>query len=365
MAVDFDSVQQVKKETGADLMTCKKALEETDGDIRFAIALVQERQANGQNHSAENTVRASEKPYGSNSAYVSRGNQIEDIKYIQEQTGASLQVARSVYFDTNKNVDKTIAFLLERRKKADISAPKPTKKNRVVAAVGFLVVIFFLIIPMTVYFLYGSSGSVFSNLFNFSSNTSSSSTKSTTPTQSQITSGKALAEKRFMDTVYNDMTEEEKAKITLTTTYAIQNNYVFYYVKSSVVYEVYKYNCSTGSLTSSTKEEYDAAVASANSSPNTSSSKSGSSSSFGFNESQAKTAIKSYVSTRVQSLGGSSVSDIPTLTITQKSKDSKGWTAEGTILISFRDGDFKEFKYRASGDFYDDGSYRCNSFDEK
>ena len=103
----------------------------------------------------------------------------------------------------------------------------------------------------------------------------------------------------------------------------------------------------------------------AQNSSSSSSNNSSLSSSFGFSDSKAKTAIKSYVSTRVQSLGGSPVSDIPTLTITQKSKDSKGWTAEGTIMISFRDGDFKEFKYRASGDFYDDGSYRCNSFGEK
>lgn len=43
MAVSMDLVKQLKEKTGAGLMDCKKALEETGGDIEKAIKILREK----------------------------------------------------------------------------------------------------------------------------------------------------------------------------------------------------------------------------------------------------------------------------------------------------------------------------------
>jgi elongation factor Ts len=43
MAITADSVKQLRERTGAGFMDCKRALEETDGDVERAVALLRER----------------------------------------------------------------------------------------------------------------------------------------------------------------------------------------------------------------------------------------------------------------------------------------------------------------------------------
>ena len=43
MAVNLDDLKQLRKATGAGMLDCKKALEESDGDMQKAITILREK----------------------------------------------------------------------------------------------------------------------------------------------------------------------------------------------------------------------------------------------------------------------------------------------------------------------------------
>lgn len=69
--IDKDLIQQLRTRTGCGMMDCKKALEETDGDLQKAVEVLRKKGASIAQKRAENTTAE-----GIVEAYIHPGNQV-------------------------------------------------------------------------------------------------------------------------------------------------------------------------------------------------------------------------------------------------------------------------------------------------
>ena len=92
MAITAEAVKQLRERTGAGFMDCKRALEETDGDIDKAVALLKERGA----ASAEKKAGREAKD-GLVASYIHTGGRIGVLIEVNAETDF---VARSEQFQT-------------------------------------------------------------------------------------------------------------------------------------------------------------------------------------------------------------------------------------------------------------------------
>ena len=92
MAITAEAVKQLRERTGAGFMDCKRALEETDGDVDKAVALLRERGA----ASAEKKAGREAKD-GLVASYIHTGGRIGVLIEVNAETDF---VARNEQFQT-------------------------------------------------------------------------------------------------------------------------------------------------------------------------------------------------------------------------------------------------------------------------
>jgi elongation factor Ts len=92
MAITAEAVKQLRERTGAGFMDCKRALEETDGDLEKAVALLRERGAASAEKKSGREARE-----GLVSSYIHTGGRIGVLIEVNSETDF---VARNDQFQT-------------------------------------------------------------------------------------------------------------------------------------------------------------------------------------------------------------------------------------------------------------------------
>ena len=259
------------------------------------------------------------------------------------------------------------------------SSYTPRKKPTALIVLAVLFVVVLSIgLPLMVYNMVmsssgGDSGSMFSSIGSLlsGSGTSSTKNKSNPPSTVEIQQGATKAkEEAVKDFGYSSISELNNNGFTVTVNDYFTSSdetsiyYMVYVSKNINIVYYFKYYRSSTSIVSIEENTYTrekqkaaAAAAAANSSTSSNSS-SQSGTSLGFKESEAKEAITNYVKNRIE-IYYLKVTSVQKITIATKSKTSKGWNTTGTMVLILSDGSFYECKYKAEGEYYDDGSYKC------